>query len=46
MEYVVKDNDTLNSIADKYNISLNELKNYNNLYDVTERKKLIYAKLI
>ena len=30
MEYVVKDNDTLDSIAGKYNISLNELKNYNN----------------
>ena len=30
VEYVVKDNDTLDSIASKYNISLNELKNYNN----------------
>lgn len=30
VEYVVKENDTLNTIADKYNISLNELKNYNN----------------
>lgn len=30
VEYVVKDNDTLDSIAMKYNISLNELKNYNN----------------
>lgn len=30
VEYVVKDNDTLDTIAGKYNISLNELKNYNN----------------
>ena len=30
VEYVVKENDTLNSIADKYNVSLNEMKNYNN----------------
>ena len=31
MEYVVKDNDTLHLIADKYNVSLMDLKNYNNL---------------
>lgn len=31
VEYVVKENDTLESIADKYNITLDELKNYNNL---------------
>ncbi len=30
MEYVVKDSDTLEKIAAKHNVSLNELKNYNN----------------
>lgn len=30
-EYIVKKGDTLYSIAKKYNISVNELKNYNNL---------------
>lgn len=31
VEYTVKDNDTLQSIADKYNVSVNDLKNYNSL---------------
>lgn len=31
VEYVVKDNDTLESIANKYNIKVNDLTNYNNL---------------
>ncbi len=31
VEYVVKDNDTLESIANKYNVSVTELMNYNNL---------------
>lgn len=31
VEYVVKDNDTLESIADKHNIKVNDLTNYNNL---------------
>ena len=40
MEYVVKENDSLNLIADKYNVNLNELKNYNNfekLYLATDQ---------
>lgn len=31
VEHVVKDNDTLESIANKYNIKINDLTNYNNL---------------
>jgi len=31
VEYVVMENDSLESIADKYKVSLNELNNYNNL---------------
>lgn len=34
VEYVVKENDTLEGIADKYNISIKELDNYNNLEKV------------
>lgn len=30
IEYVVKENDTLDTIANKYNVSLNEMKDYNN----------------
>ncbi len=30
VEYVVQEHDTLNSIASKYNISLSQLKDYNN----------------
>ena len=40
MEYVVKENDSLNLIADKYNVNINELKNYNNfekLYLATDQ---------
>lgn len=31
MEYVVKENDSLEGIANKYNISIKDLDNYNNL---------------
>lgn len=31
VEYVVKENDTLQLIADKYNITINDLMNYNSL---------------
>lgn len=31
VEYVVKENDTLEKIASMYNVTLNDLKNYNNL---------------
>ena len=34
MEYIVKENDTLESIASKYKISLKDLDNYNNLEKV------------
>ena len=34
VEYMVKENDTLEGIADKYNISLKDLDNYNNLEKV------------
>lgn len=34
MEYIVKENDTLESIANKYKISLKDLDNYNNLEKV------------
>ncbi len=31
VEYVIKENDTLEKIASMYNVTLNDLKNYNNL---------------
>lgn len=31
VEYVIKDNDTLEGIASKYNVTVNDLMNYNNL---------------
>lgn len=31
VEYVIKDNDTLEGIANKYNVTVNDLMNYNNL---------------
>ena len=34
VEYVVKENDTLESIANKYKISIKDLDNYNNLEKV------------
>ena len=48
MEYVVKDNDTLDSIASKYNISLNDLKNYNNfdkLYLLSDQVIYIHTEI-
>ena len=31
VEYVIKDNDTLETVANKYNVTVNDLMNYNNL---------------
>ena len=39
--YIVRENDTLESIVEKYNVSLDELREYNNLDDLKQNDKLI-----
>ena len=39
--YIVKDNDTVDSICMKYNINVNELKEYNDLDSIHEGDKII-----
>lgn len=39
--YIIRQNDTLDSICNKYNISINELKEYNNIEKINIGDKLI-----
>lgn len=39
--YIVKENDTIESIMEKYNISRTELEEYNNLNDINKGSKII-----
>ncbi len=39
--YIIRQNDTIDSICNKYNISINELKEYNNIENINIGDKLI-----